>query len=128
MSGSRAKQRAVAAYVANVALLATHQADAAFQREWDVFGVPGGIVFFLAFNAAAVTGLLLGLVAVATNHRLARVAAFACGTTGLVTGAIHAVFLRLVPSAFSTMASLLVLGAIQVASVAQLVMAVRPGR
>ena len=41
-------------YVANLALLATHQADAAYWREWDVFGVPGGLPFFLLFTVGVV--------------------------------------------------------------------------
>ena len=53
-------QRATSSlYLLQLALLATHQVDAAYWHEWDVFGVPGGITFFLAFNLAAM--LLLGL-------------------------------------------------------------------
>ena len=48
-------------YVGNIALLTTHQADAAYWHEWDVFGVPGGISFFLAFNFGAVALVAAGL-------------------------------------------------------------------
>lgn len=52
-------------YVANLSLLATHQADAAYWHEWDVFGVPGGLPFFLLFTVTAVALLGTGLVRVA---------------------------------------------------------------
>lgn len=34
----------------NVALVFTHQVDAAYWREWEMFGLPGGIQFFNVFN------------------------------------------------------------------------------
>jgi hypothetical protein len=55
-------------YVANLALLATHQADAAYWHEWDVLGVPGGLPFFLLFTVAAVALLGTGLVRVAEGR------------------------------------------------------------
>jgi hypothetical protein len=48
--------------VVNIALLSTHQADAVFWREWDVFGVPRALPLFLVFNAAVMTLLEQGLV------------------------------------------------------------------
>lgn len=48
-------------YVGNLALLTTHQADAAYWHEWDVFGVPGGLPLFLVFNLGAVAPGSLGL-------------------------------------------------------------------
>ena len=37
----------------NIALLFAHQADAAYWREWEMFGLPGGIQLFSAFNLLA---------------------------------------------------------------------------
>ena len=58
-------------YVLNLSLLATHQVDAAYWHEWDVFGVPGGLPFFLVFNLAAVAFLAVG-VAVRVDWRFDR--------------------------------------------------------
>ncbi len=107
-------------YLLQLALLATHQVDAAYWHEWDVFGVPGGLTFFLVFNLAAMTLLAWGLVLVASGTRPRSLAVSACAATGLVTFALHAVFLVRDPVAFWAPASLSILGAILLTSIAQL--------
>lgn len=96
----------------NLALLATHQVDAAFWHEWDVFGVPGGIHFFLVFNVLAVLALALGLVTIAKQSKGARLASRLSAGLGLITVAIHAVFLVLDPVAFWDVLSIGILVAI----------------
>ena len=107
-------------YVANLALLTTHQADAAYWHEWDVFGVPGGVSFFLAFNLGAVALVAAGLVQVAQGAPSARRAAVLCAALGLVTVALHAGFLWLDRTAFWTPSSIGVLLGVFVLSIAQL--------
>jgi hypothetical protein len=107
-------------YVANLALLATHQADAAYWHEWDVFGVPGGLPFFLLFNVAAVALLGTGLVRVAEGAPSGRGFAILCGGVGLFTCALHAVFLWIDRTAFWTAESLGVLLGVWLTSIAQL--------
>jgi len=77
--------------VANLPLLATHQVDAAYWHEWDVFGVPSGLPYFLIFNVAAVALLGTGLVRVAERALAARGFAWLCAGVGLLTCALHAV-------------------------------------
>lgn len=114
-SGESATARRL--YVADLALLATHQVDAAFWHEWDVFGVPGGLPFFLAFNLVAVGLLATGLVRVASRDRSAPAWARFCAGVGFVTVGLHAVFLVLDRTAFWTPPSLAILVAILVTSV-----------
>jgi hypothetical protein len=110
----------VGLYVANLALLATHQADAAYWHEWDVFGVPGGLPFFLLFTVAAVALLATGLVRVAERAPQARGFAILCAVVGMFTCALHAVFLALNRTAFWTPESLGLLMAVLLTSIAQL--------
>lgn len=107
-------------YVGNLALLTTHQADAAYWHEWDLFGVPGGLSFFLAFNIGAVLVLAAGLVRVAQGAGSARRSAVFCAGVGLFTVALHAVFLWLDRTAFWTPSSIGVLLGVLVLSSAQL--------
>lgn len=96
----------------NLALLATHQVDAAFWHEWDVFGAPGGIHFFLVFNVIAVVALAFGLVTITAQRRGARLAAQLSAGTGLLTVAIHAAFLVIDHVAFWDVLSIGILAAI----------------
>lgn len=98
----------------NLLLLATHQADAAYWHEWDVFGVPGGIHFFLVFNAFAVGALALGLVTIAARRPGAVLAGRLSAGVGLLTVAIHAVFLVLDHQAFWDALSIGILSSIGV--------------
>ncbi len=50
--------------VLNLSLLATHQADAAFWREWEMFNLPGGIQLFCLLNALLLVILLAYFVTV----------------------------------------------------------------
>jgi hypothetical protein len=109
-------------YVGNLALLATHQADAAFWHEWDVFGVPGGLPVFLAFNLGAVALVAAGLVRVAEGAPSARRAALLCAALGLLTVALHLVFLWMDRTAFWTPSSIGVLLGVLVLSIAQLLL------
>jgi hypothetical protein len=112
-------------HAVNVVLLTSHQVDAAYWHEWEVFGVPGGVDAFLAFNLAAVLVLVLGLVRVATGHPSAPLFSRICGGTGVVTVGLHAVFLFLDREAFWSPMSLGLLVAIAITSAAQLALAGR---
>jgi hypothetical protein len=110
-------------YVGNLALLTTHQADAAYWHEWDVFGVHGGLPMFLAFNLGAVALLAVGLVRVAEGARAARRYALFCAGVGLLTVALHAVFMMVNRTAFWTPWSIGIFLGILATSCAQLLRA-----
>ncbi len=118
----------VALYVANLALLATHQVDAAHHREWELFHVPGGIGCFLGFNFVALLLLLIGLVEVSRASARTRTFVRILAGTGLSTVCIHATYLALGHPEFRTAPSLLVLGTVLTVSVAQLALTRRAPR
>ena len=113
----RVDMRALA-YVLQLALLATHQADAAYQHEWRVLGVPGDVEGFLVFNVIAVGALTWGAVQVGRTG--SRAWAGACAATGVITGLVHGVLWLQGGVEFTGAASRLVLGAIVLAAVVQL--------
>ena len=41
-------------YLLNAAVLITHEIDSAYWHEWDLFGIPGGIQFFLVLKRSMV--------------------------------------------------------------------------
>jgi hypothetical protein len=106
-------------YVVQLALLATHQADAAYQHEWRPLGVPGDIERFLLFNVVAVATLTWGAVQVGRTG--SRAWTVACATTGVITGLVHGVLWLEGGVEFTGAASRLVLGAIVLVAALQLV-------
>jgi hypothetical protein len=117
MVPSMSRRPDVLLYLLNLSLLATHQCDAVAWREWDVFGVPGGLGFFLVFNLVAVALLSAGLAAVAAHGR--RGVSLACAVVGLATCLMHAVFLQREHVAFWSAPSLSILAGILLTSLAQ---------
>ena len=53
----------------NLSLVMAHQADAAYWKEWEMFGLPGGIQLFTLFNLAAFLLLLWLFSAVISRKR-----------------------------------------------------------
>lgn len=103
-------------YLATLLALVLHQIDAAFWQEWALFGVPGGIQGFLAFNLIAVGALLHGYRQVVLAKPSARAYASLCGTVGAGTAMIHVGLAAagrnefLLPLSIATLAACLVAG------------------
>jgi hypothetical protein len=69
----------------NLSLVMAHQADAAYWREWEMFGLPGGIQFFTVFNLAAFMLLLWCFAALVSRRRTGLRASFLiAGLSGVV--------------------------------------------
>lgn len=54
------RSTAVWIYIANLALLATHEVDSAFWHEWRLFGLRGGVQLFLVLNLVLFLIALVG--------------------------------------------------------------------
>ena len=76
----------------NLSLVMAHQADAAYWKEWEMFGLPGGIQLFTLFNLAAFLLLLWLYSAVFSRQRKGlRSSYMIAGLSGVVLP-IHAAF------------------------------------
>lgn len=76
----------------NLSLVMAHQADAAYWKEWEMFGLPGGIQLFTLFNFAAFFLLLWLFSALISRRRTGLRGSFLiAGLSGVVLP-IHAAF------------------------------------
>ena len=76
----------------NLSLVMAHQADAAYWKEWEMFGLPGGIQLFTLFNFAAFLLLLWLFSALISRRRTGLRGSFLiAGLSGVVLP-IHAAF------------------------------------
>jgi len=107
-------------YIAIYVLLATHEIDSAYWNEWQLFHMGGGIQFFLVFNIVLLWVFLYGFRELVARRPSGRGFALAAGATGVITFLIHSFFLVRGEPQFRLPASLAVLVAILLCSLAQL--------
>jgi hypothetical protein len=112
-------------YLLNAALLITHEIDSAFWREWELFGLPGGIQLFLALNLALVLILLHGHRCLALGKPSARAYSWLVAGAGVFAGGAHGWFLLAGQPQFRLPASLVLLAAIAIVSLWQAALTAR---
>lgn len=114
--------------VLNLALTLTHQVDAAYWREWEMFGLPGGIQLFNALNVLIFLAVLACFVPVIQR----KTSGFACSLLiAAVCGCIlpiHAAFALAGYTQFDLPFSVLLIVATFVVSIVQVVVTVRARR
>ncbi len=79
-------------FLLNATVLITHQIDAAFWHEWDMFLLPGGNQLNLLLNLPIIALVLLAFFQVAVNSALARRAHQLLAFLGFLTLGIHSGF------------------------------------
>lgn len=107
-------------FLLNATVLITHQIDAAYWHEWEMFGIPGGNQVNLILNLPILVLVLYAHRVVAANGK----AAFAChkllAGLGFLTVAIHSFFFLRGDEAFMQPVSIALLAATAVLSIFQL--------
>jgi len=106
-------------YLLNAAVLITHEIDSAYWHEWKLFGIPGGIQVFLAINLLLVIVVLYGHQALAMGRSSGIIYSWLLVAGGLFAVGIHTYFLLKGSEAFRLPASLVLLLATLVFSLAQ---------
>jgi hypothetical protein len=105
-------------YVFTTALLLAHQIDSAFWREWDLFGIPGGVQVFVVLNVLLILPVLVGLTRVAKGTRDGAAFALVLSSVGVATFFIHLGFALHGHSEFATPVSWTVLSGALLSSLA----------
>jgi hypothetical protein len=95
MNGSQSPTRPALLwlYLLNAAFLITHEIDAAYWQEWDLFGLPGGIQLFLALNLLIVLVVLYGQQALVRGRPAGTVMSWVLVAGGLSAAGIHSYFI-----------------------------------
>jgi hypothetical protein len=106
-------------FSANAIVLLAHQIDAAFWHEWVLFGLPGGIQFFLLLNLPIIALVLYGQRSLALRRPSGKVVSWALAASGLFAAVFHGFHLLRGDEAFRLPFSLTLLVATFVLSVAQ---------
>jgi hypothetical protein len=92
-------------YLANTILLVFHGMDSAHWKEWDLFGLPGGIGGFLLVHFPLYAVALYGLVPAWEGAAAGRILSLVIAAAGISAFGIHQYFLRKGRPEFTTPAS-----------------------
>jgi len=108
-------------FVLNSTVLLTHQIDAAYWHEWNLFHLPGGNQLNLILNLPIIALVLLAFLQVATHSPRQHLCHQFLAGLGLLTVVIHSGFSLAGHPEFQQPMSLLLLAATLILSVVQLV-------
>jgi hypothetical protein len=106
-------------YSANAVVLLAHQIDAAYWKEWTLFGLPGGIQLFVILNLPIIALVLHGQRSLALRQSSGRVIAWMLVAAGLFAVGFHGFHLLRGDEAFRLPISLALLAATFVLSLLQ---------
>jgi len=112
-------------YLLNASFLLTHEIDSAYWKEWQLFGMPGGIQLFLILNLILVFVVLYGLQALAQGRRAGILLSWVLVAGGWFAGFIHTYFIASGDEAFRLPMSVLLLAATFILSSMQAVALLR---
>jgi hypothetical protein len=109
-------------YLLNATILITHQIDAAYWHEWDLFGMSGGIQLNLLLNIPLVLLVLFGQQCLSQGRPAGLVLSWLLVAGGMIAVSIHSYFLLKGDDAFRLPVSLGLLVATFFLSIAQAIM------
>lgn len=109
-----------ALYLINSILLIVHEIDSAYQEEWKLFRIPGGVSVFLLLHIPLVGLIMYGLIEVYAGTGLGSIISTVVSLGGLFAFSIHTYFIRKGNPEFQSKISQALLYSILVVSIAQL--------
>ena len=112
-------------YLANTVLLFIHEEDSAYWREWELFGLPGGVQAFLAMDIVLIIVGLIGFRYVILRQRAGLWFALLQAACGILAFGVHVSFIWKGHPEFTLPMSQAVLILTFVVSIAQAAYAVR---
>lgn len=112
-------------YMANAAVLITHEIDSAYWHEWTLFHLPGGIELFLVANFVLLLIVLYGFDRVIRQAHAAKTFSYLLAGTGIFAFTAHIGFIWAGFPEFRTPVSIGVLLSSLCLSVVQIVLTAR---
>jgi hypothetical protein len=112
-------------YLVNSVLLFIHEEDSAYWREWELFGLPGGIQFFLLMDMVLIAIGLIGFRYVVLKRREGLWFALVQAGCGLLAFILHGAFIIMGHPEFTLPMSEVVLVLTFLVSVAQAYVSIR---
>jgi uncharacterized protein with PQ loop repeat len=75
-------------------ILLLHEIESAYEKEWEILKLPGGITGFLLFHVPIILLLLCGMIELYKGTNIGHIIAIIFGAGGLLPLVIHEIFCR----------------------------------
>ena len=112
-------------YLINLSLIITHEIDAAYWKEWEMFFLPGGIQLFNILNFLLIVVLIWGYRSVVLKTKRGFNYSIVMSSIGIVAFIIHGIYMLNGYEQFSLPVSILILAVCFITSSFQLVFTFR---
>lgn len=112
-------------YLFNATLLISHEIDAAYWHEWQLFHLPGGIQLFVLLHLLLLPLVLAGYREIIRRGRYAKQASLGLAAVGIFAALLHGTLILAGDRSFSLPVSQLLLVATFAVSLYQLVFTLR---
>ena len=112
----------VLTYILNSTLLIVHEIDSAYWKEWDLFGLPGGVSGFLVSHVPIVMILLFGVIGVYQHTRFGYVMNWVTAFGGVFAFFIHSYLIQAGNPQFKTLTSQAILYSLLISSGVQMIL------
>ncbi len=106
-------------YIVNLSMLFIHEMDAAYQKEWELFRLPGGINLFLAIHIPLYILAFYGLSVMLKQPHLAYIPTIISAAVGFIAFSLHYYFRKKGNPGFDTPMSKGILTAVLIISFLQ---------
>lgn len=106
-------------YLLNMTVLFTHEIDSAYWKEWDLFGLGGGINVFLILNFVVILAAVYGYKKLMEETLTGYIYSLAIALSGIAAFCIHSYFLITGHPEFNTTVSKILLISILMISIIQ---------
>ena len=81
-------------YIINATLLLLHEIESAYEKEWELFKLPGQIAGFLLVHIPIILILFYGLIEIEKTSRIGLILGTIIGIGGVIPAIVHKIILK----------------------------------
>jgi len=81
-------------YIVNATLLLLHEIESAYEKEWELFNLPGDITGFLLLHVPIIILLFYGLIEIEKKSSVGLIFGIILGIGGVIPSIVHKVFFK----------------------------------
>lgn len=81
-------------YIVNALLLLLHEIESAYEREWEILRLPGGITGFLLIHVPIIFFIFYGLIQIEKESLAGLIFGMVLGIGGVIPAVVHKIFFR----------------------------------